>query len=201
MENQQNFPHQATKPRVFDVHFVGPFGLPKIGKFELRIDHTHIELRARCSRKQGTIVALDDLREVYNQVPEKGILHANFGTSSTPFGEANQNWILKLDHQRDREPLNEILGRLPAAASAKRCPNCSGPVIDDECSECRTSYSGSNRRSGLVNILTGITLIAVGIALTLAQQYLLFWGAIVGGLFFIVQGAIRLMSGKRFDIR
>jgi hypothetical protein len=200
-----NSPQQSIKldiePQSFEAGLIGPLG-NSVSKVRIEVNSSGFKILT----KKDTVhseCAWSQLREMKNYIRSKGRF-SYFGTIHTWGGDLEQVIRVGLKGgQSERERLAGVFDKLPPDVSARKCPECSGPVIDDTCRDCGKSFTGQNRAKGLRRIAIGAAMLVIGIALTSASyksstgEATVFIGLILVGTAWIIAGLVGLLFGVR----
>ena len=161
----------------------------------IRLESTGKGLEKLLSNFKPVELPWGALREVKNRVSDKGFFIANFGADK---GDELVRRVV-LDKRQDVSLLSTLLDGLPEEARAQRCPRCGGSVVGGTCNACGRNPSSANRKQGLIMLIGGIVLFAVGAALLGASesgsQFAFFLAGI--GLITALYGLVKTVLGLR----
>ena len=189
------------EPATFEANTLNPFGW-KVGKLTLEVDREGFRLLNKKGRMVST-VGWNELEELKNEVRDKGRFSFH-GTIHTGLNDVQALIRVGLnDDPNEWKRLAAIFAKLPQDVFGRKCPGCSGTVVDNVCRNCGQTFTGQQRRKGMKFILIGSILLVLGIIVTSATynsssgEMWLFFGPILIGAGLIIVGLIGLIFGTR----
>jgi hypothetical protein len=210
MTNQGTTPFQSQEiklniqPLIVDVSiFVSGGGHNESGKASLTVNETGMYLQPLSqgwafNRLKPMGILWADVRELH---PRKKQYVANVGVGRTDTGRTDiilRFSLLKTSQDR-KDTLQSVFDQLPAQASARRCPTCSGPVVNDICQNCGKSFRFYQRKRGLYFLIIGGLFVIFGIGFASSGTKTPEAGilAAIFGAVMIIFGLIRVIFGTR----
>ncbi len=192
------------QPLTLDVSvFLTGGGRSGSGKATLTLTETGMYLQpvskgSMLNRLEPLGVLWGDVRELRSR-KKQYVANVGVGRADTGRDDIILRFTLTGKSRERIDRLQDVLNRLPALASARRCPICSGPVVKDICQNCGKSFSLYQRKKGLKYLFAGVLFSVAGISIAASSAKGSEGGvlAVLLGAVFIIFGLIRLLFGTR----
>ena len=167
----------------------------------LDVDTEGFRLRTK-KGKEVSNIKWGELRELNNQIREKGYFVFWGVIKAPPMGEAKGKLRIKLSGDKaDWEKLASVFDQLPPDVAGRQCPECFGPVLQGVCKHCGKSYRSQQRKNGMIRLLIGVAMVILGVILTNASstggKMTVYIGLLLIGAVLAIVGLIGVVFGVR----